>query len=71
MIATADWVVEYNKLSNYPLPVIPPELQIPYSSPRHGKGQFPLAPTLEESSSTDVAFDARPSGHILCDTAIL
>ena len=52
--AMADWAVEYNELSNHPLPVIPPELQILYSSPWHGKGQFPLAPTLEESSSTDI-----------------
>ena len=54
----ADWAVEYNELSNHPLPVIPPELQIPYSSHQHGRGQFPLAPILEESSSTDV--------HIWC-----
>ena len=45
VIAMADWAVEYNELSNHPLLVIPPELQIPYSGPRHGKGQFPLAPT--------------------------
>ena len=33
VLAMADWVVEYNKLSNHPLPVIPLELQIPYSGP--------------------------------------
>ena len=54
VLAMADWAVEYN----YPLLVIPLELQIPYSGSRHGQGQFPLAPTLEESSSTDV--------HIRC-----
>ena len=59
VIAMAFWVMEYSELSNYPLPVIPPELQIPYSNPRHGKGQFPLAPTLEESSSTDVGIQCQ------------
>ena len=54
VLVMADWVVEYNKLLNHPLPVIPLELQIPYSGLRHGRGQFPLAPTLEESSSMDV-----------------
>ena len=54
VIEMADWAVEYNKLSNHPLPVIPQELQVPYSGDRHDKGQFPLAPTLKESSSTDV-----------------
>ena len=38
VLAMADWAVEYNELSNHPLPVIPPELQIPYSSPWHGRG---------------------------------
>ena len=66
MIASADWVVEYNELSNHPLPVIPPELQIPYSSPQHGKGQFPLAPTLEESSSTDVRIRCQARWTYLC-----
>ena len=54
VIAMTDWAVEYNELSNHPLLVIPLELQIPYSGPWHGKGQFPLAPTLDESSSTDI-----------------
>ena len=54
VLAMADWAVEYNELSNHPLLVIPLELQIPYSGPQHGRGQFPLAPTLEESSSTDI-----------------
>ena len=66
VLAMADWVVEYNELSNHPLPVIPPELQIPYSGPRHGKGQFPLAPTLEESSSTDVCIWCQAQWTYLC-----
>ena len=66
VIAMADWAVEYNELSNHPLPVIPPELQILYSSPRHGKGQFPLAPTLEESSSTDVRIQCQARWTYLC-----
>ena len=66
VIAMADWMVEYNELSNYPLLVIPPELQVLYSSPRHGKGQFPLAPTLEESSSTDVCIQCQARWTYLC-----
>ena len=66
VIAMADWVVEYNELSNHPLPVIPPELQVPYSGPRHGKGQFPLTPTLEESSSTDVRIRCQAWWTYLC-----
>ena len=66
VLAMADWVVEYNELSNHPLPVIPPELQIPYSSPWHGRGQFPLAPTLEESSSTDVHIRCQAQWMYLC-----
>ena len=62
----ADWAVEYNELSNNPLPVIPMELQIPYSSPRHGRGQFPLAPTLEESSSMDVCIRCQARWVYLC-----
>ena len=66
VLAMVDWVVEYNELSNHPLPVIPPELQIPYSGSRHGKGQFPLAPTLEESSSTDVHIWCQAQWTYLC-----
>ena len=66
VIAMADWAVEYNELSNHPLPVIPLELQVPYSSPRHGKGQFPLARTLEESSSTDVCILCQARWMYLC-----
>ena len=66
VLAMADWAVEYNELSNHPLPVIPPELQIPYSSPRHGRGQFQLAPTLEESSSTDVHIRCQARWMYLC-----
>ena len=66
VLAMVDWVVEYNKLSNHPLPVIPPELQIPYSGPRHGRGQFPLAPTLEESSSMDVHIQCQARWTYLC-----
>ena len=62
----ADWAVEYNELSNHPLPVIPLELQIPYSGPQHGRGQFPLAPTLEESSSTDVRIRCQAQWTYLC-----
>ena len=61
-----NWAVEYNKLSNHPLPVIPPELQVPYSSPRYGKGQFPLATTLEESSSTDIRIRCQARWTYLC-----
>ena len=62
----ADWAVEYNKLSNHPLPVIPLELQIPYSGPWHGRGQFSLAPTLEESSSTYVHIRCQAQWMYLC-----
>ena len=66
VLAMVDWSVEYNELSNHPLPVIPPELQIPYSGSQHGKGQFPLAPTLEESSSTDVCIRCQARWTYLC-----
>ena len=66
VIAMADWAVEYNELSNHPLLVIPPELQIPYSGPWHGKGQFPLTPTPEESSSTDVCIQCQARWTYLC-----
>ena len=66
VLAMADWVVEYNELSNHPLPVIPLELQILYSGPRHGRGQFPLAPTLEESCSTDVHIRYQAQWMYLC-----
>ena len=66
VLAMADWAVEYNELSNHPLLVIPPELQIPYSGPRHGRGQFPLAPTLEESSSMDVHIRCQALWTYLC-----
>ena len=62
----ADWAVEYNKLSNHPLPLIPPELKIPYSGPWHGRGQFPLASTLEESSSTDICIRCQARWTYLC-----
>ena len=66
VLAMADWAVEYNELSNHPLPVIPPQLQILYSCPWHGRGQFPLAPTLEESSSTDVCIRCQAQWTYLC-----
>ena len=66
VLAMVDWAVEYNELSNHPLPVIPPELQIPYSGPRHARGQFPLAPTLEESSSTDICIRCQARWMYLC-----
>ena len=58
--------MEYNELSNHPLLVIPTELQIPYSGPQYGRGQFPLAPTLEESSSTDVRIRCQAWWTYLC-----
>ena len=66
VLVMADWAVEYNELSNHPLLFIPPELQIPYSGPQHGRGQFPLAPTLEESSSTDVRIWCQAWWTYLC-----
>ena len=54
VIAITDWAVEYNEFMTHPLLEIPTELQVPYSRPRQGRGQFPLAPTLEETSSMDV-----------------
>ena len=54
VIAIMDWAVEYNEFMTYPLPEIPTELLVPYSGPRQGRGQFPLAPALEETSSMDV-----------------
>ena len=66
VLVMVDWAVEYNELSNHPLPVIPPELQILYSGPRHGRGQFPLAPTLEESSSIDVHIRCQAQWTYLC-----
>ena len=66
VIAMADWAVEYNELSNHPLPVIHPELQILYSCPWHGKGQIPLAPTLEESSSMDIRIRCQARWTYLC-----
>ena len=66
VLAMADWVVEYNELSNHLLTVIPPELQIPYRGPQHGRGQFPLASTLEESSSMDVCIWCQTWWTYLC-----
>ena len=66
VLVMADWAVEYNELSNHPLLVIPLELQILYSGLQHGRGQFPLAPTLEESSSMDVCIRCQAQWMYLC-----
>ena len=66
VLAIADWAVEYNELSTHPLPDISPELQVPYSSSRQAKGQFPLCPTLEESSSMDVQIWCQARWTYLC-----
>ena len=58
VIAIMDWVVEYNEFMTHPLLEIPTELLVPYSGPRQGRGQFPLAPTFEDTHSMDV--------HIWC-----
>ena len=58
--------MEYNEFMTYPLPEVPTELQVPYSGRRHGRGQFPLAPTLEESSSMDVCIRCQAWWTYLC-----
>ena len=44
VIAITDWAIEYNEFMTHPLLEIPTELLVPYSGPRQGRGQFPLAP---------------------------
>ena len=66
VLTIADWAVEYNELSTHPVPEIPPELQVPYSGSRQARGQFPLSPTLEESSSTDVLIQCQARWTYLC-----
>ena len=66
VIAITDWAVEYNEFMTDPLPEIPTELQVPYSGSRLGRGQFPLAPPLEETSSTDVRIRCQAWWTYLC-----
>ena len=66
VIAIADWAIEYNEFSTHPIPGVPTELQVLHSRPRHGRGQFPLAPTLEESSSTNVRIRCQAQWIYLC-----
>ena len=66
VIAIADWAIEYNEFMTHPLLEIPTELQVPYSRSRHGRGQFPLAPTLEETSSEDVRIWCQAQWTYLC-----
>ena len=54
MLAIADWAEEFNGLSHNPILDIPGALQNPYSGPLKAQGQFPLAPSSEESGVTDV-----------------
>ena len=66
VIAITDWAVEYSEFMTHPLPEIPTELQVPYSRSRQGRGQFPLAPTLEETSSMDVRIRCQARWTYLC-----
>ena len=66
VIAIADWAIEYNEFMTHPLPEIPTELQVLYSGSWHGRGQFPLAPTLEETSSEDVRIRCQAQWTYLC-----
>ena len=58
--------VEYNEFMTHPLPEIPTELLVPYSGPRQGRGQFPLAPTFEDTHSMDVRIQCQAQWTYLC-----
>ena len=66
VIAIMDWAVEYNEFMTHPLPKIPTELLVPYSGPRQGRGQFLLAPTFEDTHSTDVRIQCQARWTYLC-----
>ena len=66
VIAITDWAVEYNEFMTHPLLEIPTELLVPYSGPRQGRGQFPLAPTFEDTHSTDVRIRCQARWIYLC-----
>ena len=66
VIAIMDWAVEYNEFMTHPLSEIPTELLVPYSGPRQGRGQFPLAPTFEDTHSTDVRIRCQAWWTYLC-----
>ena len=66
VIAITDWAVEYNEFMTHPLPEIPTELLVPYSGPRQGRGQFPLAPTFEDTHSMDVCIWCQAHWTYLC-----
>ena len=66
VIAITDWAVEYNEFMTHPLPEIPTELLVPYSGPRQGRGQFPLAPTFEDTHSMDVHIWCQARWTYLC-----
>ena len=66
VIAITDWAVEYNEFMTHPLLEIPMELLVPYSGPRQGRGQFPLAPTFEDTHSTDVRIRCQARWTYLC-----
>ena len=42
------------------------ELLVPYSGPRQGRGQFPLAPTFEDTHFTDVRIRCQTQWTYLC-----
>ena len=66
VIAITDWAVKYNEFMTHPLPEIPTELLVPYSGPKQGRGQFPLAPTFEDTHSTDVHIRCQVMWTYLC-----
>ena len=66
VIAITDWAVEYNEFMTHPLPEIPTDLLVPYSGPRQGRGQCPLAPTFEDTHSTDVRIQCQVRWTYLC-----
>ena len=66
VIAITDWAVEYNEFMTHPLLEIPTELLVPYSGPRQGREQFPLAPTFEDTHSTDVRIWCQAQWTYLC-----
>ena len=66
VIAITDWAVEYNEFMTHPLPEIPTDLLVPYSGPRQGRRQCPLAPTFEDTHSTDVRIQCQAQWTYLC-----
>ena len=66
VIAITDWAVEYNEFMTHPLPEIPTELLVLYSGPRQGRGQLSLAPTFEDTHSTDVRIRCQAQWTYLC-----